>query len=136
MYYQPREHRNISICGAADIQCIRKVEQEIQSEQNSSFKCDQCLSGCFAITYDYAFSTAKIFEQIPFLQQNNLEINNVAILHTYYSRSSFRSERKEELVGFTDFLCKFTTRENHSSKYVLINIAIILFFKKIMLIVC
>lgn len=109
MYYQPREHRNISICGAADIECIKMVEQEIQTEQNSSFKCDQCLSGCFAINYDYTFSTAKIFERVPILQQNNLTIKNIAIVHTYYSQSSFRSERKEELVGFTDFLCEFTT---------------------------
>lgn len=106
MYYQPREHRNISICGAADIDCIKMVEQEIQSEQNASFRCDRCLSGCFAVNYDYAFSTARIYDQVPFLRQNKLETKNVAILHTYYSRSSFRSQIKKELVGFTDFLCK------------------------------
>lgn len=89
--------------------CIKMVEQEIQSEQNASFKCVRCLSGCFAINYDYAFSTARIYDQVPFLRQHKLETKNVAILHTYYSKSSFRSERKRELVGFTDFLCKISS---------------------------
>lgn len=108
LYYQPREHKDIPICGTADTECINSVKRELQTKQNSSFECDHCLSGCFAIRYDSTFSTAKIFEQVPFLLKNNLETKNIAILHIYYSRSSFRSQIKEELVGFTDFLCKFS----------------------------
>lgn len=106
LYYQPREHQNVSICGVADMSCVKKVDREIQIKQNASFKCDHCLSGCFAINYDSTFSTAKIFEKIPFLRRNKLQTKNIAMVHIYYSHSTFRSQRKEELVGFTDFLCK------------------------------
>lgn len=106
MYYQPRENKNISICGAIDMKCMKRVDSEIQIQHNSSFKCDHCLSGCFAITYDSTFSTAKIFDEVTFLRQHNLDTKNIAIVHIYYSRSSFRSQRKEELVSFTDFLCR------------------------------
>lgn len=101
MYFQPREFRNISICGAADVDCIKTVEHKIRADLNTS-----CLSGCFEIHYDSSVSMAKIFDEIPFLRRNNLKSKNIAILHAYYGKSTFRSQRKEELVGFTDFLCK------------------------------
>lgn len=106
MYYQPREHGNISICGVTDISCVRMIDQQMISERNESFKCDHCLAGCFAINYDTTYSTGKIFEKIPFIRRNNLLTENVAIVHIYYGQSTFRSQHREELVGFTDFLCK------------------------------
>lgn len=106
MYYQPREFRNITICGAADVDCIKGVEQKIRADLNSSFKCSRCLSGCFEIHYESSVSMATIFDEIPFLRRNNLKSKNIAIVHAYYGKSTFRSQRKEELVGFTDFLCK------------------------------
>lgn len=105
LYYMPRSP-NASICGYSQHACVKRVEKELQIKGNSSFKRNQCLSGCYAMTYDSTFSTAKIFDRVPFLTQIHLEPKNVAILHTYYGRSLFRSQKKEELVGFTDFLCK------------------------------
>lgn len=101
----PRLHSNISICGPSDVKCVNRVNNEIHFKRNSSFACSQCLSGCFALNYNPSFSTAKIFEKDSFLLSHNLDANNVAILHIYYAASSFRSQKKEEFVGFTDFLC-------------------------------
>lgn len=107
MYYQPRSSSNISICGSEDIDCIKSVDQAIESKENTSFDCSYCMSGCSAITYESTYSTAKIFDQVPFLRKKKLDPKNTAIVHIYYTRSYYRSQKKEEYVGFTDFLCKF-----------------------------
>lgn len=100
----PRLYKNINICGPTDFECVKRVNNEIYLKQNASFECSHCLSGCFALNYNPSFSTAKIFERDAFLLSNNLDAKNVAILHTYYAASSFRSQKKEEFVGFADFL--------------------------------
>lgn len=105
MFYQPLFRANLSICGAADESCISEFLYEFKSD-NPMFKCDQCIGACFALYYEGTMSMAKIFNRVPFLRQRQLDPNNIAILHTYYSRSTFRAHKKDELVGFTDFLCK------------------------------
>lgn len=102
----PRSRPNISICGQEESECVKNVNKELKYQRNSSFKCDACLSGCFALTYSTSFSMSKIFEQNPWLKEKNLNPKNIAILHAYYAQTSFRSEKKEELFGFADFLCK------------------------------
>lgn len=104
LYYMPRLYQNINICGPSEFECVKRVNNEIHLKRNSSFECGHCLSGCFALNYNPAFSTAKIFERDSFLLNNNLDAENIAILHTYYATSSFRSQKKEEFVGFADFL--------------------------------
>lgn len=32
--------------------------------------------------------------------------NNFAVMHIFYEENFFRSNSKEELIGFTEFLCK------------------------------
>lgn len=32
--------------------------------------------------------------------------SSIAVVHIYYEESFFRSYTKEELIGFTEFLCK------------------------------
>lgn len=103
MYYQPKAHTNITICGAIDLTCIVKVVDNIVNGYHL-FRCDHCIRGCFSLTYDPTMSMAKIFDRVPFLQQKRLDPKNVAIVHVYYDRSTFRAHKKQELVGFTDFL--------------------------------
>lgn len=105
MFYQPLSLANMSICGAADEDCVSDFVREMQSD-NPLFKCDQCIGPCFGLHYDGQVSMAKIFNRVPFLRKRRLDPNNVAILHTYYNRPTFRAHKKDELVGFTDFLCK------------------------------
>lgn len=95
---------NISICGASDINCMKSVDKEILLKQNPEFTCKQCLPECFSLNYKTSFSMSKIFEGIEFLQRRKLNAKDVAILHVYYIRTTFRAQKKEELVGFAEFL--------------------------------
>lgn len=106
MYYMPRNENNLTICGFEDMACVKWVDRQLQLKKNDSFKCPECLGGCFSIHYDSTFSTAKIFNETPYLSKHKLKARDIAFVHTYFARSTFRSQRKEELVGFTDFLCK------------------------------
>lgn len=106
LYYHPRSQLNTTVCGYSDANCAKRVDREIRIKQNSSFQCTNCLSGCYAITYDTAFSTARISETAPFLKKHNVQTRNIAVLHTYYDSLTVRSQTKEEFISFTDFLCK------------------------------
>lgn len=113
----PRPHETVSICGQKDGDCVSKVFQELQSQQNSSFSCSHCYSGCFSLTYDKTFSTAQLFQEEPFLKQNHLKRKEIAVVHLHYIESNIHIYKIEELVGFADFLCKnisdFISRLNH-----------------------
>lgn len=106
MYYQPQKHSNISICGISDVACIKRVDQEIISKQNASFDCGHCLNGCFAINYDglSTFSTSRLSTKLPILQNATIKQENFAIVHAYFGGSAFRSEKRDEFIGFSDFL--------------------------------
>lgn len=104
MYFQPLVRANISICGTSDINCVKWVDKEILLKKNSEFTCKHCLPGCFSLNYKTSFSMSKIFGGIEFLQRKKLNPKNVAILHVYYSRTTFRAQKKEELVGVAEFL--------------------------------
>lgn len=122
----PRSDENVSICGYKDADCVGMVDRELQLKQNSTYNCGQCYSGCFSLTYETTFSTGKIFDRDPFLQQHNLKPKDVAVVHVYYAKSNFRSQRIEELVGFADFLCKVNSNlfdRNH----ILISLRFFLF---------
>lgn len=102
----PRPHLNVTICGHAQTECAKQMVREFRLQQNSKYKCSECLSGCFAVSYDSILSTAQIFDRSPLVKDVGLTSKNTTILQIYYDKSTFRSQRKEELVGFTDFLCK------------------------------
>lgn len=104
MYYMPRPHRDLTICGHSHFSCVKWIKQEIQSAKNESFLCN-CLYACHAIQYDMALSSTPIFEQAPLIIKNNLTSKNTAILHVYYQSTFYRSQNKEQLVGLTEFLC-------------------------------
>lgn len=106
LYYMPRPHHNLTICGQSDSACIDKVKTEIRSEKNESFLCD-CLYGCHALRYEMSLSSTPIFNQAPLLKNSGVDAENAAILHIYYQSSYHRSQKKEQLVGLTEFLCNF-----------------------------
>lgn len=101
----PRPFANIKICGPIEFDCVNWVDNELNLKRNSRFKCKQCLRGCFDLKYDTAFSMANIFEKDSYISNRSLDVQNVTIFHAYYAASNFQSHRKEELVGFIDFLC-------------------------------
>lgn len=103
----PRPHRNVTICGRSDAACIGAVKKEIRSARNDSFRCD-CLYACHAIKYEMSLSATPIFNRAPILRNSGVDAQNAAILHIYYQSSYYRSHKKEQLVGLTEFLCKFS----------------------------
>lgn len=107
LYYMPRRHHNMTICGRSDSACVSKVKKEIRSDRNDSFRCD-CLYACHAIKYEMSLSSTPIFNQTPLLRSSGVDAENAAILHIYYQSSYHRSQKKEQLVGLTEFLCKFS----------------------------
>lgn len=113
LYFLPRFHDDITICGRSDDMCIRRVTNQIEAQTNSTYACD-CLPGCFELTYDGKLSTAPLLENTAILRGFSAE--NVSVLHIFYKKKFFRSERKEELIGFTEFLCKrrfLSSMRNH-----------------------
>lgn len=105
LFNMPRPFANINICDPIEFDCVNWVNNQLNLRRNSRFTCSQCVRGCFDLKFDTSFSTAKIFERDAFILNHKLDIQNVAIFHTYYGASNFQSRRKEELVGFNDFLC-------------------------------
>lgn len=101
----PRLDKNITICGIKDAECVNNVKQELQLGQNDSFKCD-CFYGCDAIKFDMGFSATPIYGESPIIRRKGLSVGNTSILHVYYQRGYYRGSDKEELIGFTEFLCK------------------------------
>lgn len=101
----PRLFDDINICGRANARCIAHVTREIQLKTNKSFICD-CLPGCYAISYEAEISMAPLLKQPPSLRKKQMAPGNAALLHIFYKDFYFRSQKKEELIGFTEFLCK------------------------------
>lgn len=106
LYYMPRFNDDIVICGRSQNNCVNDVTRLIQLRNNASFICE-CLPGCFAVNYDTEVSMSPLLLSSPWLQENKMMARNTAIVHVYYKDVSFRSQRKEQLIGFTEFLCRF-----------------------------
>lgn len=102
----PRPSRHMAICGRSDVECVKNVKREIRLQANDSFTC-KCPYGCHAIKYDMSLSATPIFAEASFMKTRNLTARNTGILHVYYQSSYYRSHNKEELIGFTEFLCNY-----------------------------
>lgn len=105
LYYMPRRHHNITICGQSDSKCVKNVKNAIQTRKNDTFRCN-CLYGCHAIKYEMGLSATPIFDQASILKNKKISAADVAILHVYYQSTVYRSQKKEQLVGLTEFLCE------------------------------
>lgn len=116
----PRAHHNLTICGQSDAACVDRVKMEIRSNRNDSFRCD-CLYACHSIRYEMQLSSTPIFNQAPLLRNRGVDTENTAILHIYYQSSYHRSQKKEQLVGLTEFLCKLSNCTLSASTQLLTN---------------
>lgn len=105
LYYLPRFNDDITICGRSDDECVNNVTDHLQSSMNGSHRC-KCLPGCFEISYDTEVSMAPLLKNAPMLRKRGLSELNVSVVHIFYKESYYRSQKKEELIGFTEFLCK------------------------------
>lgn len=89
--------------------CIRNITNDIetQSSVNASLACE-CLPGCFEIKYDTEVSVAPLLPNEEMLQTRGLSAQNVSIMHIFYKYKYLRSQSKDEIIGFTEFLCTFS----------------------------
>lgn len=106
LYYMPRFDDEITICGRSDDACVEEVTAQVQLQKNRSFICE-CLPGCFEVSYDTEVSMAPLLQQAPLLTKKGLAGPNVSVMHIFYKNNYFRSQKKNELIGFTEFLCKY-----------------------------
>lgn len=106
LYYMPRFNDDMAICGRSNNDCVNSVTDALQARVNESFHCE-CLPGCFALNYATEISMSQLLNdnRSPWLLENKMRPSDAAIVHIYYRENSFRSQRKEELIGFTEFLC-------------------------------
>lgn len=103
-YYLPRFHDDITICGLSDYNCTVPISELIQTQMNSSYMCD-CLPGCFEIIFDTEVSMAPLLRGAAMLENTKFAEPNVSILHIFYKNNFIRSQKKEQFIGFTEFLC-------------------------------
>lgn len=111
LYYLPRFDDNVTICGRSNAKCVDKTLEEMQMGRNKSFVCD-CLPGCFEITYESEISTSPLLVDAPILQKNNQSQPNVSYVQIFYKNYFYRSQQRDELIGFTEFLCKLINFAN------------------------
>lgn len=66
--------------------------------------------GCFEVSYDAEVSMAPLLQDAPILQQSNRSLSgpNVSVVHIFYKNNYFRSQKKNEIIGFTEFLCELS----------------------------
>lgn len=114
LYHMPRLEHDIPICGRNEIECVSIVKHELQMGTNDSYKCE-CFYGCNAIKFEMGFSATPIFEFSPTIKKKGLNAANTSILHIYYQRGYYRGQDREELIGFTEFLCKNYTIFNFTT---------------------
>lgn len=119
----PRFHDDINICGRSDSVCVSEVTRELQLKTNESFQYE-CWPGCFAISYDTEMSLTPLLHRSPLLAREGMMPSNAALVHIYYKENSVRSQRKEELIGFTEFLCTYSTQSQISRVSLVISFVI------------
>ncbi|XP_037029673.1 pickpocket protein 28-like [Bradysia coprophila] len=104
LYWMPRFYDDIPICGRSNDDCVDDVTNQLNAQKNSSFSCDSCMPGCFEVNYHARVSMAPLLHGAPVLAEKGLSGPNVSIAHIFYQYRFFRSEKKDELIGFTELL--------------------------------
>lgn len=103
LYYMPKMNEKMSICGRNDQPCVATTSKKIQDKINSHYACE-CLPGCFSLSYSSEISMAPLNEHAEVFDAMHVNANNMAVLHVFFNEHYFRSQQKEELVSFSDFL--------------------------------
>ena len=112
LYYLPRVLPDVRICGPNDNNCTRQTQREIVSS-NTNLTCDICYPACFELSFTPSISSVQILKGNFSTRDNypdgifNDNINDLSILHFYYESNFFRGMTKDEIIGFTEFLCKY-----------------------------
>lgn len=100
----PRLNSDTKICGHSDELCLALITLEMQFKTDENFRCN-CLPGCHEISFNVISTT-----NIPFNRKNfrlkDVSPTNTTLLRVFYKENNFRSQRKSEVFGLNEFLCK------------------------------
>lgn len=114
LYYMPKVSEDIKICNRQEAVCYDQIRGAIEQQNNVSFQC-LCFPACYEISYGRYLSGARLGDKSRFnlksavLADYSSEYieNNIAVMDIFFADSTFRSFTKGELIGFTEFLCKW-----------------------------
>lgn len=116
LYYLPKIDPNTTICSPAKSKCTQDVQRKMESA-DENITCENCAPACYELSYDTVITSTELVngnfttrEDIPemfFKHELERGESDLAIVHIYYGNNFFRSTVKEELFGFTEFLCEF-----------------------------
>lgn len=86
---------------------VLKIEN---SKEKTRIWNSNIFQGCFEVSYDAEVSMAPLLQDAPILQQSNRSFSgpNVSVVHIFYKNNYFRSQKKNEIIGFTEFLCELS----------------------------
>lgn len=109
LFWMPRSYDNDSkICNRKQAACYEQVLYKIAYTLDSDYSCDYCLPACFEINYGREISSARLgfqeFLTAIVVPKNMTGIRDVAIVHIFFSETSYGGFTKNELFGFTEFL--------------------------------
>lgn len=128
-FYMPRLHNDTNICNQKDFKCYNRLSTVADLGIDDSITC-KCMPGCFEINYkpsvyiselgngSYMMRerelTEKDLQRLVYIRSIYWSLKefffenrkSIAVVHIYYEESYFRSFTKEELIGFTEFLCR------------------------------
>ncbi|XP_017753882.1 PREDICTED: pickpocket protein 28-like [Eufriesea mexicana] len=119
-YYMPKSS-NTPICGKKDTGCAtdarRAMEVELYDDNigitsinlSETPSCN-CYPGCFEIGYNVEISQSKLMANV-IVSDNYVKkskeyfTKNMAVVHLFFVESQFTKYMKNDLFGFTEFLC-------------------------------
>lgn len=110
-HFMPKIYGNSDICSIYDVSCIDKVRRRYVANDG----CSECLPSCFDLTFNPDFFSTPLSHagfSIANLIVKNISSDyvakNIAIVNMYFKENAYRSNKRTEYIGFTDFLCKCT----------------------------
>lgn len=114
LYYMPKVTEDVRICNQKDLSCYEKIRFAIESQNNKTWSCANCLPGCYEFSFGRELTTSVLGNKNEYLLRDEAVSDlpyeylkeNVAVLHIFFIDTSFRSYTKGILIGFTEFLCE------------------------------
>ncbi|XP_011645500.1 pickpocket protein 28-like [Pogonomyrmex barbatus] len=121
-HYMPKSS-NTPICGKKDDPCAKRArramevklyDEDLTNSNVTKIPSCNCWPGCFEINYRIELSQNKLIPTFQtakrYVKKNmNYFTENMAVVHLFFVDSQFTKHIKNELFGFTEFLCRYPT---------------------------
>ncbi|KAK5646217.1 hypothetical protein RI129_004681 [Pyrocoelia pectoralis] len=107
-FYLPK-NRFKKICSKKQEACSNIAKEVMETPNQNGSNCN-CLPACFELQFDASVTFGKlgnkfkIKEQLIKNENPDYFMENMAVLHFYFTESQFTRNTKSELYGFSEFL--------------------------------